>query len=184
MTGVTHWMAWEGGVDVAGFTSQNFAMPNVIVHVARMVHTPVGSAPAGMIFWQPDANTNPQVVGFVSHDLGVARYFGPTIFKGTPFEQAPALQAKIEISNSAGSASARVTVNGTVFETEISSLKPLELIHRAPAAMSPFWQQGCEAGAGKATLKVNGKDVSITVPPVGIGGGPGAVWSPSGVYAR
>ncbi len=184
MTSVTQWMAWEGGVDVAGFTQAGLPMPNVMVHVARMVHTPAGSAPSGMVFWQPDPKAAPAVMGFVSHDMGVCRYFGPNIFKGTPFENAPVLQAKIEISNSAGSASAKVTVGGTVFETTISAFKPLELIHRSPAPMSPFWQQGCEAGAGKATVKVNGMDVAISVPPVGMGGGPGAVWSPNGVYAR
>lgn len=46
-----NWMAWEGGVDLIAKTSGDLAMPNVIVHVARMVHTPVGSAPAGMLFY-------------------------------------------------------------------------------------------------------------------------------------
>jgi len=42
---VTQWMSWEGGVDLIAVTAPDVAMPNVIVHVARMVHTPVGSAP-------------------------------------------------------------------------------------------------------------------------------------------
>ena len=54
-----NWMSWEGGVDLIAKTSAEIEMPNVIVHVARMVHTPVGSAPGGMLFWQPDPAAAP-----------------------------------------------------------------------------------------------------------------------------
>ena len=43
---ISKWMSWEGGVDLVAVTSPDLQMPNVIVHVARMVHTPVGSAPS------------------------------------------------------------------------------------------------------------------------------------------
>ncbi len=43
---VKHWMAWEGGVDFCGVTPSAVSQSNVIVHVARMVHTPIGSAPS------------------------------------------------------------------------------------------------------------------------------------------
>lgn len=50
---VKQWMSWDGGVDLVAVTSAGLSMPNVIVHVARMVHTPVGSVsiiipPAGI----------------------------------------------------------------------------------------------------------------------------------------
>ncbi len=61
-----NWMSWEGGVDLIGKTSEQLAAPNVIVHVARIVHTLVGSAPGGLIFWQPDATAPPLAFGFVS----------------------------------------------------------------------------------------------------------------------
>jgi len=50
--------------------------------------------------------------------------------------------------------------------------------------MPPFYQQGVEIHAGKASLKVNGKAIDIIIPPVGISGGPASVVSPNGVYAR
>lgn len=181
---IAKWMSWEGGVDLVAVTSPGLSMPNVIVHVARMVHTPVGSAPAGMVLWQPDAGAMPVVMGFVSTDPRVAAYFGPNIFAGTPFEQAPSLTGTIEIRSGEGLCSAKVTVGGHVLETALSELGASELIHRAPAAMPPFWQQGVEAAAKRATLSVDGKPVSIIVPPVGISGGPAATWSPCGVYAR
>lgn len=178
-------MSWEGGVDLIAVTQPGLAMPNIIVHVARMVHTPVGSAPSGMVFYQPDPNAPPALLGFVSHDATVGKYFGPKIFAGTPFEQAPVLAAKIEINSSKpGEVSASVTVGGFVLQTRLSGLKAAELIQRAPAAMPPFWQQGVEVAAGAAELTVNGKRVAIQLPPMGITGGPAAVWSPCGVYAR
>ena len=63
---MTRWMSWEGGVDLVAVTAPGLEMPNVIVHVARMVHTPVGSAPAGSVLWQPDPAAAPVVCGFVS----------------------------------------------------------------------------------------------------------------------
>ena len=182
---VTNWMAWEGGVDLVAMTVAGLPMPNVIVHVARMVHTPVGSAPAGMILYQPDPNGAPLAMGFISTDAKVAAYFGPKIFAGTPFEQAPAVTAKIVVATDLPKqVTSKVTVGGHVFEVTLSDLKPLELINRTPGQMTPFTQQGPESAAGKATLSVDGKPVSIILPPQGISGGAAAVWAPAGIYAR
>lgn len=181
---IKQWMSWEGGVDLVGLTQENATMPNVIVHVARMVHTPVGSAPAGMILWQPDANAAPVVFGFVSTDAVVGEYFGANIFAGTPFEKAPVLEAVIHITQSGNQATARVETAGHVFEVSLTSLADAELIHRSPSEMSPFFQQGLERAAGAAQLSVDGASVAVTVPPVGISGGPAAVATPCGVYAR
>ncbi len=180
-------MSWECGVDLVGMTQPGLAMPNVIVHVARIVHTPVGTAPSGMICWQPDPNAAPAVVGFISHDpQNVGKYFGPKIFAGTPFENAPVLESRIEVDagQAPGEVIATVTVAGFVFQTCLRGLGPAELIHRPPAAMTPFWQQGTESAATSASLKVNGEEVSVIIPPTGISGGPAAVWSPCGIYAR
>src|SRR5688572_18542458 len=68
MSKITSWMSWEGGVDLCAATQGGLAMPNVIIHVARMVHTPNGSAPAGMILYQPDPAAPPLVMGFCSPD--------------------------------------------------------------------------------------------------------------------
>jgi hypothetical protein len=181
---VAQWMSWEGGVDLVGLTQENISSPNVIVHVARMVHTPVGSAPAGMILWQPEAHAAPLVCGFVSTDATVGAYFGANIFAGTPFENAPVLVASIDITHSGNQSTARVETSGFVFELSLQELGGSELIQRSPSAMAPFFQQGLERVAGAAALKINGESITVTVPPTGISGGPAAVVSPCGIYAR
>lgn len=181
---IHHWMSWEGGVDLVVATQSGLPMPNVIVHVARMVHTPVGSAPAGLVMYQPDPARPPMAMGFVSPDPKVGAYFGANIFAGTPFEKAPVLKAQIEIFHDLNSCGAQVVIGDITLRTTLSGLKPLELVHRQPAPMTPFTQQGIEAPATTAKLSVNGKEIAIMVPPVGISGGPAAVWSPMGLYAR
>ncbi|MBL0358876.1 MAG: hypothetical protein IPP72_19305 [Chitinophagaceae bacterium] len=184
MSNVTKWMSWEGGVDLVAVTSPELQMPNVIVHLGRMVHTPVGSAASGMIFWQPDPAAMPAVFGFVGTDETVGKYFGPNIFAGTPFEQAPVLNASIDIDITADKATAICKTGDYIFEVELSEFSDPYLINREPGTMPPFYQQGVEIHAGKATLKVNGEAVNIIIPPVGISGGPASVVSPNGVYAR
>ncbi len=184
MSNVSKWMSWEGGIDLVAVTSPDLQMPNVIVHLGRMVSTPVGNAPSGMILWQPDPNTMPAVMGFVSSNPEVGKYFGPNIFAGTPFEQAPVLDASIEINISADKAVSKCTVGGHVFEVEMSDFSEPYLIDRKPSAMPPFYQQGVEIHAKKVSLKVDGQAINIIVPPVGITGGPASVVAPNGVYAR
>jgi hypothetical protein len=184
MSTVTQWMSWEGGVDLAAVTSPDLQMPNVIIHLGRMVNTPVGNAPSGMLFWQPDPNAAPLVFGFVSTDAKVGAYFGPNIFAGTPFEAAPVLNCTIDIQITTIAAYAKCVTGDYTFELEMSDFTDPYLINRAPAAMPPFYQQGVEIHARKVSLKVNGEPISIIIPPVGIGGGPASVVSPNGVYAR
>ncbi len=184
MTAVKQWMSWEGGIDLVAVTSPELQMPNVIVHLGRMVNTPVGNAPSGMIFWQPDPQAAPLVMGFISTDAKVGAYFGPNIFAGTPFENAPVLDADIKIDITSSSAKSTCVVGGITFEVELSDFSEPYLIDRKPSAMPPFYQQGVEIHARKATLKVNGESINIIIPPVGISGGPASVVSPNGVYAR
>ena len=181
---IENWMAWEGGVDLVGFTQPGAETPNVIMHVARMVHTPVGSAPSGMIFWQPDASAPPLLAGFVSENPEVGAYFGPHIFAGTPFENAPALDAKIEIwTELPHGVGARVTVGDMIFESHMSEIGDMEQVNRA-AGFMPFTQQGVEAGAERATLRLNGEEIALTLPEETMTGAAAACWSPCGIYAR
>lgn len=178
------WMSWEGGVDLVAATRPGLPMPNVILHLARVVHTPIGSAPAGMVLWQPDPAAAPAVIGFVSSDPRLAAWFGPNIFAGTPFEPAPALAGTIDITVASDRVGSRLAVQGHVFEVTMRRLSGLRLAQRAAGSPMPFSQSGPEAMAKDAELKVDGKVVAITVPPLSIGGGPGACWAPTGLYAR
>lgn len=180
---VESWMSWEGGVDLVAMTSTDASQPNVIVHVARMVHTPVGSAPAGMILI-PDESGAPQLMGFVSSDPSIAVYVGPHIFGGTPFENAPVFQAEFNFSiDPANGASARITVEGHVIELQLSGLGALESVDSPPGNL-PFHERALMAPASSATLKFDGREISLTIPPMGMNGGPAAVYSPCGIYQR
>lgn len=184
MNHIQHYMAWEGGIDLCALTHPELAAPNLIVHLARMVHTPVGSAPSGMVLLHRDPQAPPELMGFVSSDPQVGAYFGPRIFQGTPFETAPVLAAEFEFQFEPGHCSVDLRVAGRHLHLRMDSPGPLQLIQRAPQAMPPFHQQGLEAQAGGVHLTLDGQPLDLIVPPLGISGGPAAVWSPAGIYAR
>jgi len=183
---VVDWMSWDGGVDFAAMTADGLAGPNVIFHIARVVHTPIGSAPSGMILYQPDPAQPPVVAGFVSGDETVGAYFGPKIFAGTPFEKAPAMKADISVEYDAATAvaTATVKVGEHTFKASMSEVGAMYRIDRVPGPMTPFQQQGVEAKAGKVTLEVDGAAVNLIMPPMGVSGGPPAVWAATGIYSR
>lgn len=181
---MTSWMSWEGGVDLCAATRRGLAAPNVVLNVGRMVHTPAGSAPCGMILWQPDPAAPPALAGFFSPLIKVGRYFGPSLFAGTPFERAGVMKASIEVVVGPNGVGAKVIMGDHTFVWRLAGLGPLEKIERAPCAATPFWQQGLEAAASRATLEVDGQEVPLFLPAVGISGGPPALFSPVGLYAR
>jgi hypothetical protein len=180
---VSAWMSWEDGVDLVGVTSPDLKAPNVILHVAKMVHTPAGSAASGMVLYQPDPAQPPLVSGFISTDPALAAWFGPHIFAGTPFEKAPAQQARISIETNADRATSHIEVGGHVFTVELSGLAPTTLVDRAPGAW-PFRQQGVERAAGAAVVTVDGKPITVIIPPPAPGQGANAVHAPAGLYIR
>ncbi|MCC6624598.1 MAG: hypothetical protein IT385_25340 [Deltaproteobacteria bacterium] len=178
------WMAWHGGVDLFG-TTGGAEHPNVLIHVAERVATPVGAAPSGMILWQPDPKAPPELFGFLSTDeTTVGPWFGPQIFAGTPFEQAPTLKAKIQIVRGEGSVTAKIEVGKRKLELTLSELGPTMYMNRAPSAQTPFYQNGVERAVGKVVVKVDGKVFEVTPAPMNPTGGPGAVYAEFGSYAR
>jgi hypothetical protein len=182
---INQWMCWEGGVDMMAMTQPGLPMPNIIVHVARMVHTPIGSAPSGMILLPKLENpAEPLVMGFISTNPQIGAYFAPKIFAGTPFEQAPTIEAAIEINTSiANQVSAKITIPGFVIESTLSGLGETTEANRLPGNL-PFSERSLEAVAQQAKLVVNGQEIVMTIPPAGLSGGPAAFYAPCGMYAR
>lgn len=183
MMSVTKWMSWEGGVDLVALSNKNVPMPNVIVHLARMVHTPVGSAASGMLLL-PDEDENPKVMGFVSTDEAVGNYFAKNVFTGTPFEQAQTIVGEISVdANFPHSASVNVKIDGFDVLLELSDFDALKRVNRKSPNL-PFNDDSLEAKANSVKLAVNGREMSIIVPPMGMSGGPAAVYSATGFYSR
>jgi hypothetical protein len=176
-------MSWEGGVDLVAMTDENLPMPNVIVHIARTVHTPDGSAAAGMIRL-PNADGTTQIMGFVSTDKEIGDYFGANIFAGTPFENAPTIVGEINVEmNYPHSAKVTVKVANHEIVMELSDLGEVQPVNRQSPNL-PFHEAAFEAEAGAVSLIIDGEKLNVIVPPVGMSGGPAAVFSPAGMYSR
>lgn len=178
-----NYMSWIGGVDLFAATSGS-SHANAIVHVARAVTTPLGTAPSGLIFFQPVPDMAPLFYGFVCTDPEIGAYYGPKIFAGTPFENAPVLQGTIEITETPTLATARVTIEGYVIETTLSGFGPMQRIDRGIGTPMPFTQQGIEAEAHEITLTINEEPVALTPLPYSVEHGGASVWSPGGTYTR
>lgn len=178
----TDFLSWTDGVDALLKPSDDAPLPHVLVHVARVTNTPWGIAPAGMLLINPDMKEVPDFFGFVCADEELGKYFGPKIFKGTPFEQAPVFKANINIHvDFPGNVRATIEVAGHVCELEMSSFDAAQYYNRDPFPM-PFRQNVIEAKASSATFKWNGKIIGGALPATGIGSGLPACYSPSGMY--
>lgn len=180
---VSNWMSWEGGVDLVALSNEKMEQPNVIVHVARMVNTPVGSAPSGMILL-PNEDGSPKVMGFVSTSKIVGDYFAKNVFADTPFEQAPTIVAEsMDFNITEGLAEVTIKIEGFVVNLKLSNLGELKRENRQSPAL-PFHDHSLEAAASTVELIINGVATPVIVPPMGMSGGPAAVYSATGVYSR
>ena len=175
----TDFLSWFDGVDAMLKPTPDAPMPNVLVHVARITNTPAGMTPGGMLLINPDNKEMPDLFGFICEELG--NYYGPKIFKGTPFENAPVLVAKITMNiDFPNSVSTKIEVAGHVIELELSNFDEAQFYHREGGM--PFTQNVVEALAHTATFKFDGRVLEGQLPESGIGGGLPAVYSPSGIY--
>lgn len=184
MPGVNHWMSWEDGVDLVGMTQPGLEPPNVMVLAARMVHTPVGSAPAAIVLWQPDPTAPPAAMGFVCNNGAMNAWLASKLFAGTPFAAAQPMTGAVTVRATPTSGLVSINTGRLTIETELAGPQGCQLINRAPAAATPFWQQGIEVAMASARLTVDGVALPVTLPALSITGGPAAVLSPAGVYAR
>lgn len=177
-------MSWESGVDLVGCTQSDLILPNVIVHVAQHVHTPVGSAAAGLVAYQPDPGAPPILFGFVSPEPDrVGCYFGPSIFGGTPFASAPTLLANIEIETASDHATAVVQVAGHELRARLEQLTQPTVISREPGVL-PFWQQGVGSLAMLSRFWFDGVEIPLFRPSIRMSGSSDSVYFPCGLYCR
>lgn len=184
MPGVNHWMSWEDGVDLVAMTADGLDAPNVLVLAARIVHTPVGSAPAAIVLWQPVPTAPPAAMGIVCTNGAMSAWLSAKLFAGTPFASAAPMAGAVVVRATATGGTASINTGKLTIETELMGPGGVQLIHRAPSAATPFWQQGIEVAMNSARLSVDGLHVPITIAGTSITGGPGAVLSPAGLYAR
>lgn len=179
-------MAWMDGVDAMLKPTPDSPLPHVLVHVAREVITPLGSCAAGMLLLNPDLKEVPDLFCFIAEDPEIGGYFGPKIFAGTPFEQAPVFTAAIRVNSTfPGKVVADIHVDALIpydITLEMSNFDPAQYYDR-PGGM-PFRQNVIEAKANTAKFIINGRDVSQPLPPEGIAGGLPACYSPAGLYIR
>jgi hypothetical protein len=110
----TDFLSWFDGIDAMLKPTPDAPLPNVLVHVARITKTPAGMTPGGMLLINPDNKEMPDVFGFICEDEELGKYYGPKIFKGTPFEHAPVLKANISMEvDFPNKVSTRIEVAGT-----------------------------------------------------------------------
>ena len=174
-------LAWYDGVDAMLKPGPDSPLPNVLIHTARIVSTPMGLCKAGMILVNPQNKAMPDFVGFVAEDVEMGRYFGPRIFKGTPFENAPVHQAEMVFGiDYPNTVTVSVTAAGHVIELELSRFDAAQYYHRPPAM--PFTQDVIEAQAHKAVFRFDGKVIPGELPQTGLAGGLPACYAPAGLY--
>ena len=65
----------------------------------------------------------------------------------------------------------------------MSGFGELHRVNRKSPAL-PFHDDSLEAAASNVKLSVNGEELSVIIPPVGMSGGPAAVYSATGMYSR
>ena len=177
----TDFLSWFDGIDAMLKPTPDAPLPNVLVHVARITNTPWGMTPGGMLLINPDNKAMPDVFGFIAEDEELGKYYGPKIFKGTPFENAPVLKANISITvDFPNIVSTKIETAGHVIELELSNFDEAQYYNRAGGM--PFTQNVVESLAHTAVFKFDGKVLEGELPPGGIGGGLPAVYSPAGLY--
>jgi len=175
------YLSWHDGVDAMLKPEPDSPMPNVLVHTARMVNTPMGICQGGMVLINPENKETPDFFGFVSEDTTLAKYWGPKIFKGTPFENAPVYQAEFEFHMDFPNKTAvKIMVDGHTIELELTEFEDALYYNRPPGM--PFTQNVIEALANKAVFKFDGEIIPGELPPSGLAGGLPAVYAPTGIY--
>jgi len=176
------YLSWHDGIDAMLKPTPDAPLPNVLIHTARIVNAPPGVCQAGMILINPDNKPTPDFFGFVTEDPVIGKYYGPRIFKGTPFENAPVVKAKItSVVEYPDRVYTKIKTEKHVIELELTQFEPAKFCDR-PANPFAFHQYVVEAQAKKAIFKFDGKVIPGELPSSGIAGGPAACYAPTGLY--
>jgi hypothetical protein len=179
------WMSWEDSIDLAASTIAGRTQPNIIIQLARSVKTPVGSAPAGLVYFHPHNNSQHLFMGSVCNNTEVGIYITSHIFADTPFANAPNLLAEISIETTdfPKRVISIAQIPGFEIILELEKIGALATVHREIGEPMPFSQQGLEAAATSATFRLNGESIPIyLLPPEKAGCS--AIWTPISIYAR
>ena len=174
-------LAWHDGVDAMLKPAPDAPLPNVLIHTARAVNTPIGICKGGMILMNPDNKDMPDFFGFVAEDPEMGKYFGPRIFKGTPFEGAPVYQAEMNFDiDFPQKVTCTVKADGHVIELELTGFDDAKYYHRPP--VMAFTQNVIEARAHEAVIRFDGNIIPDQLPAEGLAGGLPACYAPAGLY--
>lgn len=157
---LNHWMSWESGIEVTAATTADGA-PSLVLHLARMLHTPVGSARGGMLLWQPDPRGAPLALCSVTTDSKVGDYCRSRIFPGTLFENAPPILGDISIEVHPDDVFARIAIPGFIFDLRLSGIATPILSDSPPAPSPPCHQRRIRSDIHRTTLKLNGRTVDL-----------------------
>jgi len=156
---LNHWMSWESGMEVTAATAHE--APSLVLHLARMLHTPVGSARGGMLLWQPDPRGAPLALCSVTTDSRVGDYCRSHIFAGTLFGNAPPVLGDISIEVHPDDVFARIDIPGFIFELRLSGIATPALSDSLPTPSSPCHQKAIRSEIHRTTLKLNGRTVDL-----------------------
>jgi hypothetical protein len=179
------WMFWEDSIDLAASTVAGSAQPNLVIQLARTVKTPLGSAPAGLIYFHPLDQDRPLFMAALCDRAEIGSYITTQVFAHTPFDQFPTLPAEISIdtTNFPKAVISIARIPGFEIILELEKIGALATVHREIGEPMPFSQQGLEAAATSASFQLNGESIPIyLLPPEKAGCS--AIWTPISIYAR
>ena len=180
---IESWLSWEYGVDITASTVENARQPNLVIHAARQVFTPVGSGAAGLILFTPPRACEPTLRYVVSQNYEVGRYCATQVFAGTPFEDAEVCGGEVVVGERGANIEIRVKTAAVEIEALLENIGVLQEVMR-PRGVLPYAQNQLEAGVQTVSLRLDGREQLLYLPPGIAEIAPLALWKPCGHYSR
>lgn len=180
---IESWLSWEYGIDITASTVDHAALPNLVIHAARRVFTPVGNSVAGLVLFTPPRASEPTLRYVVAENYEVGRYCATRVFAGTPFENAEVCGGEVTVEECGAAIEMRVKIASVEIEARLENLGVLEEVMRPPGVL-PYSQNQLEAGAQSVALRIDGIEQPLYLPPGVAEIAPLALWKPCGHYSR